>query len=108
MLEVGLSSSACGVTSLEADLVTYRLPETEQQGRVVTAVGTMHGTEHDGHAPWSLQDHPDATGELLLHNARSNARWETIAQLVRPGDTIGLRFTGNTQPHLLNHGQVRD
>ena len=108
MLEVGLRSSARGVTAREAALFTYRLPETEQLGRVVSTVGTMHGTEREGLAPWSLDDYPDATGELLLGSARCNDRWDTVAQLVQPGDTIGLRFTGNTQPHLLNHGQVRD
>ncbi|KOV84730.1 hypothetical protein ADL03_15800 [Nocardia sp. NRRL S-836] len=108
MIEVGRRSSAQGVTAREAELFTCQLPETEQRGRVVPSLGTMHGTEHNGHAPWSLDDHPNATGELLVHSARINPRWETIAQLVQPGDIISLQFTGNTQPHLLNHGQVRD
>ncbi|MDX8140576.1 MULTISPECIES: hypothetical protein [Lentzea] len=108
-LELDLRSVARGVTAREEELFNLRLSEQGQRVRVIAAVGEMFGTEHGSLASWSLIDHPDATGHLALSCAQSDSRWKTVAQIVRPGDGIGLRFIGNTQPHLLlSRGQVRD
>lgn len=107
-LELDLRNAARGVTAREEQLFNLRLSEQGQRVRVIAAVGEMFGAEHEGLASWSLIDHPDATGHLALSCAQSDSRWKTVAQIVRPGDGIGLRFVGNTQPHLLSRGQVRD
>jgi hypothetical protein len=63
----------------------------------------------DGSQGWNSGSEPNAYGFHMIHSAKFNASWTTIAALLRKGDVITLQWAANNDTDAQHeHGVVTD